>query len=108
MYVSGSMYVSGTNLANAASIILEVCHVNVPKVSLIRRTDSMKCLIGIIVLLTALFLARGALAQQASTGPAPGGPGPQISTPSPQTGSVYVPNSSQPQPGSSAHTNYVL
>ena len=48
------------------------------------------------------------LAQQASTGPAPGGPGPQISAPSPQAGSVYVPESSKPQPGSSAHTNYLL
>jgi hypothetical protein len=53
-----------------------------------------------------LSSARGALAQQASTEPAPGGP--QISAPSPQTGSVYVPESSQPQPGSSAHTNYLL
>jgi hypothetical protein len=68
----------------------------------------MKCLIRIMVLLATLFVVRGALAQQAGTGPAPGGPGPQISTPSPQTGSVYVPNSSQPQPGSSAHTNYLL
>jgi len=50
--------------------------------------------------------APGALAQQASTGPARGGP--QITAPSPQAGSVYVPESSQPQPGSSAHTNYLL
>jgi len=68
----------------------------------------MKWSISIMVLLTALFVARGTLAQQASTEPAPGGPAPQISTPSPQAGSVYVPESSQPQPGSSAHTNYLL
>ncbi len=50
--------------------------------------------------------AQGVLAQQAGTGPATGGP--QMSAPSPQAGSVYVPESSKPKPGSSAHTNYLL
>ena len=68
----------------------------------------MKRSIRIVVLLTALFVARGAVAQEASTEPVPGGPGPQITARSPQTGFVYVPASSQPQPGSFAHTNYVL
>lgn len=68
----------------------------------------MKRSIGIVVLLTALFVARGAVAQDASTEPVPGVPGPQITARSPQTGFVYVPASSQPQPGSFAHTNYVL
>ena len=49
---------------------------------------------------------QGALAQESSTTPAAGGP--QISAPSPQAGPVYVPESSKPQPGSSAHTNYLL
>lgn len=62
----------------------------------------MKSLTGIVVVMTALF-AQDALAQ--STGPASG---PQLSTRSSQTGSVYVPLSSRPQPGSFAHTNYVL
>jgi hypothetical protein len=66
----------------------------------------MKGSTRIVAVMTALFVAQGALAQQASTGPTQGGP--QISAPSPQTGSVYVPESSQPQPGSSAHTNYLL
>jgi hypothetical protein len=56
--------------------------------------------------ITPADAARGALAQQTSTGPAAGGP--QVSAPSPQAGSVYVPESSKPQPGSSAHTNYLL
>lgn len=68
----------------------------------------MKRSIRIVVLLTALFVARGAVAQEASTEPVPGVPGPQITARSPQTGSVYVPASSQPQPSSFAHTNYVL
>lgn len=68
----------------------------------------MKWPISIMVLLAALFVTRGALAQQANTGPAPGDRAPQISAPSPQAGSVYVPESSKPQPGSSAHTNYLL
>ena len=49
--------------------------------------------------------AQSAPAQQPSTGPATG---PQTSAPSPQAGSVYVPESSKPQPGGSAHTNYLL
>ncbi len=64
----------------------------------------MKYSTGIAVVMTALF-AQGALAQQASTGTAVT---PQLSAPSPQTGSFYVPNSSRPQSGSFAHTNYVL
>lgn len=52
-----------------------------------------------------VLLGGGALAQQASTGPAGE---PRTSAPSPQAGSVYVPESSRPQPGSSAHTNYRL
>src|SRR5271165_5729414 len=68
----------------------------------------MKRSIRVVVLLTALFVARGALAQEASTGPAPGGAAPLISARSAQTGSVYIPPSSQPQPGSVAHTNYVF
>ena len=64
--------------------------------------------IRIVVLLTALFVARGAVAQEASTEPALGVPEPQITARSPQAGFVYVPASSQPQPGSSAHTNYLL
>jgi kumamolisin len=68
--------------------------------------STMKCSTGIVVVMTALFVARGALAQQASTGPDTGGP--QISARSPQTGSVYVPASSRPQLGLVAHTNYVL
>ena len=50
-------------------------------------------------------VAQSAPAQQPSTGPATG---PQMSAPSPQAGSVYVPESSKPQPGASAHTNYLL
>ncbi len=56
--------------------------------------------------ITPANTAHGVVAQQASTGPATGGP--QISAPSAQAGSVYVPESSKPQPGSSAHTNYLL
>src|SRR5262249_31197460 len=68
--------------------------------------NAMKCSTGIVVVMTALFVARGALAQQASTVPATGGP--QTSARSPQTGSAYVPDSSRPQLGLFAHTNYVL
>ena len=67
--------------------------------------STMKCSTGIVVAMTALF-AQDALAQQAGTGPGPGRP--QASARSPQTGSFFVPESSRPQPGSRAHTNYVL
>lgn len=50
--------------------------------------------------------ARGPPAQQASAGPASGGP--PTSAPSPQAGSPYVPESSKPRTGPSAHTNYLL
>jgi subtilase family serine protease len=68
----------------------------------------MKCSTRIVVVMTAmtaLFVARDALAQQASTG---SGTGPQISARSQQAGFAYVPPSSQPRPGLFAHTNYVL
>ncbi len=64
---------------------------------------SMTCSTAIVVVMGALF-AQEALAQKASIGPAV----PQLSAPSPQTGSVYVPASSRPRPGNFFHTNYVL
>ena len=65
----------------------------------------MKSSTAIVVVMMALF-AQDALAQQASTGP--GTSAPQLGTPSPQTGSAYVPASSRRQTGAFAHTNYVL
>ena len=53
-----------------------------------------------------LMISGGASAQTAPTTPADAAP--QISAPSMQAGSVYIPESSKPQPGSSAHTNYLL
>lgn len=65
----------------------------------------MKSSTAIVVVMMALF-AQDALAQSPSAGPGTGAP--QLSAPSPQAGSVYVPDSSRPQPGAFAHTNLLL
>jgi len=65
----------------------------------------MKSLSRIVVLVTALVLASGALAQEARTG---AGAEPQTSPRTPQAGKVYVPESGRQQAGLFAHTTYSL
>jgi len=65
----------------------------------------MKGLIRLLVSMTVLLFASGALAQEGSTG---GGAELQVSPRSPQAGNVYVPESSRTQSGLFAHTTYML
>jgi subtilase family serine protease len=66
----------------------------------------MKGSIRVLVAITVLLFASGALAQEGSTGG--GGAELQVSPRSPQAGNIYVPTSSRPQAGQFAHTTYVL
>jgi kumamolisin len=66
----------------------------------------MKSTIRIVVAVTVLFFGHQAVAQDGNTGQASA---PQVSSPTPQAGYVYVPASSLQQPSYAlAHTNYVL